>query len=1081
MSGLLGQVPTVGSMLESAASAGGLYLLGEVEKKKKEEESRNTLQSLLQLDSAQLRIITGDCAREAASRWEMAINHFIDDKKGLMLFAATGAIRILEYLCRKHLPIETSHLLMGLIMGRSGKGYLTFSNTKIPLLNNMRQHFENNEAISAESLYGRCGFIVGKEYFIHDPKAGKTAEEIEALRKKQRSEYEVHYGFVKFFKIDLPLVAQIHHKRPKAGYVQLPDANILEALAHPKTDGYSYIKHTSHSFFEERYFYNNQCKAQTRYITEKEVYEYLASIAQGKTLSLNEFIGAVAFFRGTLKGTAQQILDLSKANFAGSDFSRSTLEFCKLGNCQGLILVGATLKNIQATGDSLNSAVLDLSSHTNCDYTGLKALQTQWSYAKVYTSVFKDVLGTGMALEGTFFDEPTKASFGSDLRKEVDALAKVYEEQRLKIKADIDKNWKAIQEQAVKLASLETEFQHFKTHFAPREILLLKQLKAGQGVAWNCPPQHHLFIGRESQLKAIEAVFSSKDVKEKTEQTYAGSAGVLSTLTNQGGSRIAVCAGIGGVGKTQLALHVLQTQKATLKAWFPAEKTDQLQDKYHDLAKELGFVSDKPDIEAAKRYLKQWLATNPGWLLVFDNANHYTEIESFLPETGGSILITTRDPLWPPKMQVIPVPILQGEEGIKFVQALSEQHAPEIAKLVEILGGLPLALAQASAYIKLYRKTVSEYLKLYAAHSTELLADKTLPLGTEHAPVAITWNTSLEAIEKNPEGKYARILMTVCSYLAPESIPRTLLFSWLKNTYPETSDLMLDKLLGQLQSHSLLEITEQGIVIHRLMQTVLAWQHQQTKLALPEYPKLSQEWYSLLLKVIDNEFNKKTQVLENEARQKTLFTHLQSLLLHFDALWPKATPNLALGNLLSNVGNVFSYLKGSSRLALPLYERALKIEEAHYGKEHPNVAIILGNLGNAYGALGDAKQQKELLERALKIQEAHYGKEHSQVAVTLCGLAEAYTILKQPELAYPLAERGHAIWLKAYGTNHPHTKYAESLKQDCQQMLKNIPAFTTAAQPSLVFSSTAVTNNTAVHHNSGGKSDIGCQSSCILM
>ena len=44
------------------------------------------------------------------------------------------------------------------------------------------------------------------------------------------------------------------------------------------------------------------------------------------------------------------------------------------------------------------------------------------------------------------------------------------------------------------------------------------------------------------------------------------------------------------------------------------------------------------------------------------------------------------------------------------------------------------------------------------------------------------------------------------------------------------------------------------------------------------------------------------------------------------------------------------------------------------------VAITLVNLGNAYGDLGDAKQKKELLERALVIDERHYGKEHPEVA-----------------------------------------------------------------------------------------------------
>lgn len=78
----------------------------------------------MSLDKSKLELIATDCAREAACRFEVAINQFIEAKdiKVLTSFAAIGAVRILEYLCRKRLPIELPHLLQGLIMGRSGAG-----------------------------------------------------------------------------------------------------------------------------------------------------------------------------------------------------------------------------------------------------------------------------------------------------------------------------------------------------------------------------------------------------------------------------------------------------------------------------------------------------------------------------------------------------------------------------------------------------------------------------------------------------------------------------------------------------------------------------------------------------------------------------------------------------------------------------------------------------------------------------------------------------------------------------------------------------------------------------------------------
>eukprot|EP00971_Amphidinium_carterae_P215872 4284962-Amphidinium_carterae.1 len=71
-------------------------------------------------------------------------------------------------------------------------------------------------------------------------------------------------------------------------------------------------------------------------------------------------------------------------------------------------------------------------------------------------------------------------------------------------------------------------------------------------------------------------------------------------------------------------------------------------------------------------------------------------------------------------------------------------------------------------------------------------------------------------------------------------------------------------------------------------------------------------------------------------------------------------------------------------------ERALRIQEAHYGPDHPLVAMTLTDLGNAYGALGDASKQRDHSERALPILKANYGPDHPNVAVSLMNLGNAY-------------------------------------------------------------------------------------------
>eukprot|EP00971_Amphidinium_carterae_P133502 2644220-Amphidinium_carterae.1 len=48
------------------------------------------------------------------------------------------------------------------------------------------------------------------------------------------------------------------------------------------------------------------------------------------------------------------------------------------------------------------------------------------------------------------------------------------------------------------------------------------------------------------------------------------------------------------------------------------------------------------------------------------------------------------------------------------------------------------------------------------------------------------------------------------------------------------------------------------------------------------------------------------------------------------------------------------------------------------------------SLGIAYGRLGDTSKKRDCLERALQIEEAQYGPDHPEVAITLVNLGNAY-------------------------------------------------------------------------------------------
>ena len=68
--------------------------------------------------------------------------------------------------------------------------------------------------------------------------------------------------------------------------------------------------------------------------------------------------------------------------------------------------------------------------------------------------------------------------------------------------------------------------------------------------------------------------------------------------------------------------------------------------------------------------------------------------------------------------------------------------------------------------------------------------------------------------------------------------------------------------------------------------------------------------------------------------------------------------------------------QGRPAEALPLHERALRIDEAAYGPDHPDVAIHLNLVGRALSGLGRPAEALPLHERALRIYEAVYGPGH---------------------------------------------------------------------------------------------------------
>ena len=134
------------------------------------------------------------------------------------------------------------------------------------------------------------------------------------------------------------------------------------------------------------------------------------------------------------------------------------------------------------------------------------------------------------------------------------------------------------------------------------------------------------------------------------------------------GSRSAVVLhGLGGIGKTQLAIEYIRKHKEKYTAifWLNANDEDSLRLsfrgiaqqvlKYHPSTEILSSVDLEGDLDGVVRAVKAWLdlQDNTRWLMVYDNydnprtANHSdrstVDVRQYLPESDrGSVIITTR-------------------------------------------------------------------------------------------------------------------------------------------------------------------------------------------------------------------------------------------------------------------------------------------------------------------------------------------------------------------------------------------------------------------------------------------------------
>jgi tetratricopeptide (TPR) repeat protein len=501
---------------------------------------------------------------------------------------------------------------------------------------------------------------------------------------------------------------------------------------------------------------------------------------------------------------------------------------------------------------------------------------------------------------------------------------------------------------------------------------------------WRVPYRRNIsFTGREGLLEELDRALTR---------------GAAAALT-----------GLGGIGKTQLALEYAYRHRDEYRVvwWMRAEDAATLAADYAGLAAALGLIQREATEQAVVvAAVRQWLEQNAGWLLVFDNAENRAAVRDYVPQGRGKVIITSREPVWSGVATPLGLEVLAAEEAVDFLcKRTGDTDAAAAATLAEDLGRLPLALEQAAAYIEDTGGSLQYYRQLYAENHAALLRQGRL--STEYPDtVATTWTLSIGKVDEP-----ARALLNLCAFFAPEGIPLDAIRE-KAGGLPSPLDIVaadavrLDSAIAALLRFSLIGRKGEDLSVHRLVQAVMRERLEDAE---------QRGWAAAAVGMLDARFPSGSADVRTWPVCARLLTHALSAAHWAEAL---AVAPEATARLLNQVGR---YLRGRAEFisARDLFERALRIGEAALDEEQPEVGTYANNLGLVLQDLGDYVGARALFERALQIDEATLGGEHPTVAIRLNNLGRVLQDQGDFAGARAALERALRIDEAAYGPDHP--------------------------------------------------------------
>ncbi|MHC5736321.1 tetratricopeptide repeat protein [Nostoc sp.] len=469
---------------------------------------------------------------------------------------------------------------------------------------------------------------------------------------------------------------------------------------------------------------------------------------------------------------------------------------------------------------------------------------------------------------------------------------------------------------------------------------------------------------------------------------------------------IAAITGMGGLGKTELALQYAMAHRENYKGgicWLLAKAGDvgiqivQFARTQLDLNPPQYLDGDLPS--QVKYCWQHWREGDV--LVVLDDLNDYSKVETYLlPQLPRfKVLITTRLQLDLP--QSFTLNVLGESAAVELLQLwvrqkVTEESATAAKKLCERLGYLPLALNLVGRYIKKRRIFLAEMVQRLDAKGKALnhqaLAldekDRTCTLNVKRGVIA-AFELSWEELSND-----AKELGVLLSLFASAPIP------WLLVENVETGKdaEQLEDSRVELESLHLLQ-GEDSYQLHQLIREFFQLKQAEFNQVEEFKRSLCRVMVAIAKDIPD------TPILKQINNVSPAIPHLAEVannliqyLSDADLIW------VFNGNIR------FYEAQGLYNQALTWCDQGLKVTKKRLGEEHPDVASILNNLAGLYSSQGRYSEAEPLYLQTLELRQRLLEEGHPNVVASLNNLAELYRSQGIYSKAEPLYLEALKLW-----------------------------------------------------------------------